>query len=98
MSVAGVRLEPANLVLQRGETGALRALVQTARGGVLVGVPVEWQSSDPMIASVNAEGQVTGHRFGSVRIAATAGGRRATVAVEVRAPATLSAGRLRVGG
>ena len=64
---------------------------------MLVGVPVEWQSSDPMIASVNAEGQVTGHRFGSV-IAATAGGRRATVGVEVRAPATLSAGRLRVGG
>jgi hypothetical protein len=51
-----------------------------------------------MIASVNAAGEVTGHRFGSVRIAATAGGRRATVAVEVRAPATLSAGRLRVGG
>ncbi|MBP9200557.1 MAG: Ig-like domain-containing protein [Gemmatimonadales bacterium] len=98
VSVAGVRLEPANLVLQRGETGALRALVQSARGGVLVGVPVEWQSSDPMIASVDVEGQVTGHRFGSVRIAATAGGRRATVAVEVRAPATLSAGRLRVGG
>ncbi len=98
VNVVAVRLEPSALTLRAGESGQLRALVQGHKGGALSGVRVEWQSSDPNIAQVTAEGLVIGVRFGTARIAATAGGRRATMAVEVRAASTISAPRLRVGG
>jgi len=98
VNVVAVRLEPSALTLRVGESGQLRALVQGHKSGALDGVPVEWQSSDPNVAQVTAEGVVVGVRFGSARIAATADGRRATMAVEVRAASTVSAPRLRVGG
>jgi serine/threonine-protein kinase len=98
VNVVAVRLEPAALTLKVGESGQLRAQVQGHRSGILSGVRVEWQSSDPNVARVSPDGVVTGVRFGTARIAATAGGRRATVAVEVRAASTISAPRLRVGG
>jgi alpha-amylase len=64
------------------------------------GVPVQWQTSDPAIATIDPDGTVHGKRFGTARIAATAGGRRATVAVEVKpsTTATVSGPRLRLGG
>ncbi len=99
LSVAAVKLLPASLILRVGEQATLTAQVQSARGGALVGVPVEWQSSDPSVVSVAPDGTVIGRRFGSARIAASAGGRRATVAVEVRSAQTLTSGiRLRAGG
>ncbi len=98
VNVVAVRLEPSALTLRVGESGELKALVQGHKSGPLRGVRVEWQSSDPNVAQVTPEGVVVGVRFGTARIAATAGGRRATVAVEVRAAATISAPRLRVGG
>ncbi len=98
VNVVAVRLEPSALTLRVGESGQLRALVQGHKSGALDGVPVEWQSSDPNVAQVTVEGVVVGVRFGTARIAATAGGRRATMAVEVRAASTVSAPRLRVGG
>ena len=45
-----------------------------------------WTSSDPGVASVDAEGAVRGHAAGVSTITATAGDRRATVTVEVRPP------------
>lgn len=87
INVAGVRLEPSGVTLRVGESGQLRALVQGRRNGPLDGVPIQWQSSDPNVARVSPDGVVTGLRFGTARIAATAGGCRATMAVEVRAGA-----------
>ena len=97
VSISLVRLEPGSLLLRTGESAPVRALVQGARGGTLARVPVEWQSSDPSVASVNRDGIVTGLRFGTARIAATAGGRRATLAVEVRAPTLVSSPRVPLG-
>jgi len=97
MSVSLVRLEPGSLLLRIGESAPVRALVQGVRGGTLARVPVEWQSSDPSIASVSREGVVTGLRFGTARIAATAGGRRATLPVEVRTPSLVSSPRVPLG-
>jgi pullulanase len=98
--VTGVRIEPSALTLRVGETGQVRASVQGSRGTTLPGVAVEWASSDPQIAAVSAEGLVTALRFGTARIAATAGGRRATLGVEVRSSSvtTISAPRVRIGG
>ncbi|MEO8140273.1 MAG: Ig-like domain-containing protein [Gemmatimonadota bacterium] len=92
-----MRLELATVVRRVGESGQLRAQVQGHKGGTLSSVQMVWQSSDPNIAQVNGEGIVTGGRFVTARIAATAGGRRATVAVEVKAASAISAPRLRVG-
>ncbi len=98
--VAGVRIEPAAATIRVGETVLLRASVQGSRGNTLPGVGVEWLSSDPQVAAVSADGVVQGLRFGTVRIAASAGGRRATVAIEVRSAntTTISAPRIRIGG
>jgi len=92
-NVTAVRLDPPLLLLAAGESASVRAEVHTARGA-LAGSTVEWQSSDPSVATVSAEGLVTGLRFGVARIAATAAGRRATIPVEVRAPSLVSAPRL----
>lgn len=98
-NVTAVRIDPGSVVLQSGESMILRAEVQGGRGA-MQGIPVEWQSSDPAIASIAPDGTLRGMRFGTARIAATAGGRRATVAVEVKATtmATVSGPRLRIGG
>jgi serine/threonine-protein kinase len=99
-NVTAVRIDPGSVVLQSGEALVLKAEVQGGRGSPMRGIPVEWQSSDPAIAAIEQDGTVRGMRFGTARIAATAGGRRATVAVEVKSPsiATVSGPKLRVGG
>jgi uncharacterized protein YjdB len=86
--------------LKVGDVVLLKAAVQGSKGNTLPGVGVEWESSDPNVATVTAEGIVRGIRFGTARIAATAGGRRATVAVEVRSATftTVSTPRVRQGG
>lgn len=99
-NVTAVRIDPGSVVLQSGEALVLKAEVQGGRGSPMRGILVEWQSSDPAIAAIEPDGTVRGIRFGTARIAATAGGRRATVAVEVKAAsaATISGPRLRIGG
>jgi len=97
VALAAIRIEPVALALRTGGVAQLKAIVQSARGGLLTGFPIEWESSDPAIATVDAGGAVTGVRFGTARIAATAGGRRATVPVEVRPAVTTSEGRDRGG-
>jgi serine/threonine-protein kinase len=100
VTVGGIRIDPGSLTIRAGEAALLKAAVLGSRGTTLPGVGVEWLSSDPQIATVSPDGVVRGVRFGTVRIAATAGGRRATVAVEVRSATvtTISAPRVRVGG
>lgn len=95
--VGSVRLEPSVLMLRTGEDAVLKAIVLGGRGGSLTGVPITWESSDPTVASVAGDGRVTAQRFGLARIAATAGGRRATLAVEVRPPGGISGSQIRLG-
>ncbi len=94
---AVIRIEPGALVLRAGESAHLKAIVQGVRGGLLPGFPIEWVSSEPAIATVDAAGTVIGLRFGNARIAANAGGRRATVPVEVRPSVRTSGVRPRGG-
>ncbi len=99
-NVAAVRIDPQAVVLQSGESMLLRVEVEGSRGRAMRGVPVQWQTSDPAIAAIDPDGTVHGRRFGTARIAAIAGGRRATVPVEVTgiSTATISGPRLRIGG
>jgi uncharacterized protein YjdB len=93
-SIAAVRIQPAALVLRVGETIPVQAAALTSKGTTLPDEALSWQSSDPGVAVVSATGEVTGVRFGVARIAATAGTRRATIPVEVRAPASVSSPRV----
>ncbi|HEY9310617.1 MAG TPA: Ig-like domain-containing protein [Microbacterium sp.] len=80
--VAGVDVQPANLVLPVDSTHLLDATVQPADASEQA---VTWSTSDPSVASVNAEGQVTAVAPGLVTIEAAAGGGTFTdsVAIEV---------------
>jgi serine/threonine-protein kinase len=90
VSVGVIRLEPAQLELRVGESVPVRAVVQSARGGTLPGVRVVWESSDPAVVQVTDQGVVIGLRFGTARVAASVGGRRATLAVQVQARSSVS--------
>ncbi len=63
-------------------------LVSDARGNAIVRPTIFWQSSAPLIASVDANGLVTGHAVGSTTIRASTDGKTASAVVTVRATVT----------
>ncbi len=82
-AVTAIRLSPAESAMAIGEQRRLVASAVNPRGRVLFSLPVTWASSDPTIATVSADGTVSGHRMGSVKIAATVAGRRSVATVTV---------------
>jgi hypothetical protein len=81
-----VVIEPAGGTLPAlQDTLALSALVADASGLPLPGVPVEWRSLDPAVASVDALGRVVSLGAGTARITASSGGAADTVDVTVTA-------------
>lgn len=64
---ASVSLDEDTLNLVEGETGALNVTVEPE------GTPVTWTSSDPIVATVDANGVVTAHNAGTATITARAG-------------------------
>ena len=85
-AVATVALAPsAAQTLAVGGTVALVATPRDASNADLTGcATVTWSSSAPAVATVSAEGVVTGVGAGSATITATVGGQTATVAVTVQ--------------
>ncbi len=69
--VSAVEVEPGKGTIVEGDT--LLATVFDGRGGVVAGEVVEWSSSDPDVAAVNARGLVRGVTEGSATITAVAG-------------------------
>jgi uncharacterized protein YjdB len=67
-----------------GAKTQLVAEVRDAGGGVLTGHPVTWSSGNRNVATVNANGVVTGVLPGSAVIAARAAGLTGTAVVTVR--------------
>jgi|GEM_PF-4954715 len=65
---------PSNNALKIGETNSLTSSAKDSSGKAITGKTFVWTSSDPTIASVDANGVVTAKRFGSVTIQASVDG------------------------
>jgi len=82
--VASVDVSPAAPSVQAGSTVQLTATPRDAGGSALTGRTVTWQTSDAGVASVDANGLVTGKAAGGpVTITATSEGKSGTSAVTV---------------
>lgn len=81
--VAAVTVTPAGDTLLPGEQRSFTASVTDSNGAAVAGAAVQWSSSSPATATVDA-GLVTAVAPGSVTISATAGGRSGTADVRVR--------------
>ena len=76
--VATVSLTPATDTIVLGETIALGVRIEDAQGSPVLGVSVDWSTSDASVASVDGAGRVTGTGAGVATITATAQGKSAT--------------------
>ncbi len=79
-----VTVEPDTAVVVAGDTVRLTARVLDRRARVISGAPVTWTSGDPMVATVDATGLVTGLREGQASVTATSGPASATAPLTVR--------------
>jgi murein DD-endopeptidase MepM/ murein hydrolase activator NlpD len=80
---ASVELDRPLLELFNLETQTLNAIVRDARGRV-VNSALQWSSSDPAVARVDAQGRVTAVAVGSTRVEARAGEHSAQSTVNVK--------------
>jgi hypothetical protein len=84
--VASVDVDPSSLVIVVGEEATLAATVRDRNGNVLIGRTVAWSSSDEGVATVDAEGVVTGVEPGTVTVTAAVGSVAGEAQVRVDAP------------
>jgi len=93
--IESVAVTPPSMQLTAGSTGALDAEVKDATGNVVRDRRVVWATANPGIATVSANGVVTGVAVGRVDIAATAEGKSAIATVTVvTAPARVASVRI----
>ncbi|MBY0490953.1 MAG: Ig-like domain-containing protein [Gemmatimonadaceae bacterium] len=88
--VAALELSVEQLSLAEGGTTILQVTARDAKAAVIANPQVFWSSSDTTVARVSTSGVVTGVKSGTATIAASAGGRSATVRVTVAARAVAS--------
>jgi hypothetical protein len=81
--VAALAVTPADATVAAGETVQLQATPQDSVGAPLDNRAIAWTSSDPGVATVDANGLVQGVAGGAVTITATCENRTATAAVTV---------------
>lgn len=82
--VVSVAVVPADLFLIVDEAGGRLRSTLTTRSGGTSPKTVQWTSSDPSVAEVDAAGNVRGVGHGSATITARVDGVSATAAIEVR--------------
>lgn len=79
-----VQMEPAALSLTSiGATGTVTATLRDADGVEIVGVPLNWSSSDEAVVTVDSDGMVEAVATGSATITAGIGGVEGTTTVTV---------------
>ncbi|HEX8395716.1 MAG TPA: Ig-like domain-containing protein [Longimicrobium sp.] len=83
--VARVEIAPGTLALRVGENGVLAAYAYGPGGAPVTGLPVQWSSTNPAVATVAADGRVSAVSVGQAAIRATVLGRIAEVPVQVSA-------------
>jgi len=81
--VASVTISPNPVALGVGSTALLSATPRDSAGNPLTGRTISWSSSAPGVATVSANGLVTGVAAGSVTITATSEGISGTAVVAV---------------
>src|SRR5690606_9058191 len=82
---ARIIVEPGFVEIFTPESRQLTAEVRDAGGNVL-GIPVEWTSSNEAVVAVDAAGRIAGRGAGGATVEARAGEARGTAAVRVVAP------------
>lgn len=83
-TIATVTVNPTSAAIELGRTVQLTATVRDSRGEVVSGRTPTWTSADPSVASVNAEGVVTGVAPGGpIQITGTVDGRSGATSVTV---------------
>lgn len=84
--VASVVVTPATVSMRVGVSAPLQVQTLDVDGVVLTGRTVAWTSSNTSIATVNAQGTVSGISAGATTVTATVEGRSGQVAVTVTLP------------
>jgi|DewCreStandDraft_2_1066082.scaffolds.fasta_scaffold00075_117 hypothetical protein len=82
-TVASLSVTPTDLVLEVGETVRLNVTAKDAGGNPVAAGDVRWASSNPAVAQVDAQGNVTGVAPGTATITAETRGLTAQVPVTV---------------
>ncbi|HEX6964194.1 MAG TPA: Ig-like domain-containing protein [Gemmatimonadaceae bacterium] len=82
-AVASVVVSPAADTIQAGGSVQLSAVTKDKNGNTLSGRTIAWSSSNAGVASVDANGKVTGVSAGSATITATSEGKSGTAQITV---------------
>ena len=82
VTAAGLRIQAPSIVYA-GAKASLTATVVDAKNATLANVPVAWSTSDPSVATVDANGVLTAVAVGSAKVTATAGASSASATVRV---------------
>ncbi len=90
-AIAEVQVTPDELRLEAGQDTRLFAAAYDPQGRIIASASITYLSSDTTVASVAADGSVTGHAAGTALIEAVAGGRRDTAQVTVSSSAAAPA-------
>jgi hypothetical protein len=85
---------PPSLALTVGESARVSATVRDGGGGVMPDAAVQWTSSSPDVASVDATGNVRGLQAGTASVRASAGSVGGVTEVTVSAASAAAAPRL----
>jgi uncharacterized protein YjdB len=83
-SVKTIEISPLKETLLVGGSARLEAVTRIFSGDPRTGVPVEWSSENPQIATVSPGGVVTGVATGKATITATSGTAKSTTTISVR--------------
>jgi hypothetical protein len=81
-----VSLSPLAMTVAVGDTMRASATAQNLAGGAVPGAGVAWASSNPAVATVDAQGLVTGVGVGTATLTATSDNRTGSIKVIVPAP------------
>ena len=84
-SVASVTVSPGELTVLAGSYQQVTATAKDAAGNQITGRPIAWTTSDPAVAIVSSEGNVSGVGTGSTTITASVEGKSGTATVSVTA-------------
>ena len=81
---ASVTVSPNPIIVDLSASTTMSALVKDAAGATLSGATVSWASSDDQIATVTAQGVLTGVAIGDASVSATSGTVSGSAAISVR--------------